>query len=201
MTPARWDLNKKIFATPTTACSTYNDYKHGYGRLSSNTYMNAIGTTALTSNYGKARITYIIGSLDNDLSDPDLDTSCEGMAQGRQRVERMDNFFRYLGTIYGTQAYSNKNMAIVAGYAHSARNVLGSAQAKAAIMEGFSTATPTPTPAVFKLGDLNKDGSVNTFDLSILLNKWGTADAVADIDASGQVDIFDLSKILTSWTN
>ena len=54
-------------------------------------------------------------------------------------------------------------MEIVDGYAHSARNVLGSAQAKAAIMEGFSTALK---------GDLNGDGSVNVFDLSVLLSRW-----------------------------
>ena len=191
MTPQRWSASKNAFAIPSTSCTTYNDYKHGYNRLSSNTYMNAVGASNLTSRYGAAKVTFIIGSLDNDPNDPNLDTSCEGMAQGSQRVERMQNFYKYLPTVYGAQAYSNKRMEIVDGYAHSARNVLGSAQAKAAIMEGFSTALK---------GDLNGDGSVNVFDLSRLLSAWETADAVADIDHSGTVNIFDLSALLTSWT-
>lgn len=33
------------------------------------------------------------------------------------------------------------------------------------------------------MGDLNNDGNVNIFDMSILLSKWGTADAIADLNS------------------
>lgn len=58
--------------------------------------------------------------------------------------------------------------------------------------------TPTPTPSATG-SDLNADGKVNVFDLSILLSNWGKS-GKGDIDNSGVVNIFDLSKLLTSWT-
>jgi hypothetical protein len=49
------------------------------------------------------------------------------------------------------------------------------------------------------VGDLNGDGTVNVFDLSILLSKWGTNDATADLNSDGTVNIFDLSTLLSHW--
>ena len=60
------------------------------------------------------------------------------------------------------------------------------------------TTTITPTPSG-KTGDLNKDGQVNIFDLSILLSHWGTADATSDVNHDGTVNIFDLSTLLSHW--
>jgi hypothetical protein len=50
-----------------------------------------------------------------------------------------------------------------------------------------------------KKGDLNKDGKINIFDLSMLLSRWRRANTIADINASGKVDIFDLSILLSRW--
>jgi hypothetical protein len=47
--------------------------------------------------------------------------------------------------------------------------------------------------------DLNNDGQVNVFDLSMLLSKWGTTDAAADINDDNSVGILDLSILLSSW--
>jgi hypothetical protein len=58
--------------------------------------------------------------------------------------------------------------------------------------------TPTPTPSG-KIGDLNHDGSVNIFDLSILLSGWGTTSATDDLNGDGTVNIFDLSIFLSHW--
>jgi len=49
-------------------------------------------------------------------------------------------------------------------------------------------------------GDINSDGVVNIFDLSILLSNWGATGGAADINKDGRVDIFDLSILLTNWT-
>jgi hypothetical protein len=54
------------------------------------------------------------------------------------------------------------------------------------------------TPTV-KIGDLNHDGSVNIFDLSIILSKWATTDANSDLNHDGTVNIFDLSILLSHW--
>lgn len=50
-----------------------------------------------------------------------------------------------------------------------------------------------------KPGDLNYDGKVDVFDLSILLSNWGASGGVADINKDGTVDIFDLSILLSNW--
>lgn len=60
--------------------------------------------------------------------------------------------------------------------------------------------TPTPTPVPGSTSaDVNSDGRVNVFDLSILLSNWGKS-GTGDIDRNGVVNVFDLSKMLTSWT-
>jgi hypothetical protein len=49
-------------------------------------------------------------------------------------------------------------------------------------------------------GDVNGDGIVDVYDLSILLSQWGlTGGATADINLDGRVDIFDLSMLLSQW--
>lgn len=59
------------------------------------------------------------------------------------------------------------------------------------------TATPTPTPT--NPADLNNDGKVNVFDLSILLSHWGGT-GIGDVDGNGAVNVFDLSRLLSGWT-
>jgi endoglucanase len=49
------------------------------------------------------------------------------------------------------------------------------------------------------VGDLNNDGVVNIFDLSIMLSDWGTNNATADLNHDGTVNIFDLSILLSHW--
>jgi hypothetical protein len=50
-----------------------------------------------------------------------------------------------------------------------------------------------------KIGDLNNDGSVNIFDLSILLSKYNTSTASADLNNDGIVNVFDLSILLSHY--
>jgi hypothetical protein len=49
------------------------------------------------------------------------------------------------------------------------------------------------------VGDINGDGVVNVTDLSLLLSKWGTADASADLNHDGTVNVLDLSALLAHW--
>lgn len=65
-----------------------------------------------------------------------------------------------------------------------------------------STPTPIPTPtptSISNTSDINIDGHVNVFDLSILLSHWGTS-GTGDIDVNGTVNVFDLSRLLNAWT-
>ena len=52
------------------------------------------------------------------------------------------------------------------------------------------------TPAC--VADLDGDGAVGGFDLSLLLGAWGT-DGGADLDRDGLVGGFDLSLLLSAW--
>jgi hypothetical protein len=47
--------------------------------------------------------------------------------------------------------------------------------------------------------DLNSDGKVNVFDLSILLRNWNKS-GQDDLNNDGKVNIFDLSILLRSWS-
>ncbi|MEY3026245.1 MAG: Dockerin type domain [Planctomycetota bacterium] len=47
--------------------------------------------------------------------------------------------------------------------------------------------------------DLNGDGIVNSADLTILLNQWGTSGSSADLNGDGTVGSADLSILLSSW--
>ncbi len=50
------------------------------------------------------------------------------------------------------------------------------------------------------VADLNGDGRVDAADLSMLLNAWGSNDALADLNGNGWVDAADLSILLNAWT-
>jgi subtilisin family serine protease len=58
--------------------------------------------------------------------------------------------------------------------------------------------TPTPPPAN-PLGDLNGDGHVNIFDLSMLLAYYNKNNGVGDLNNDGLTDIFDLSIMLINY--
>lgn len=50
-------------------------------------------------------------------------------------------------------------------------------------------------------GDVNRDGSVNVFDLSTLLTNWQrTGVSPSDVNGDSVVNIFDLSILLSKWT-
>ncbi len=82
------------------------------------------------------------------------------------------------------------------------------------ILSNGSTYTPTYSSNTFsngqcqggggttpKTGDVNGDGSVNVFDLSILLTNYGKAGTFSqgDLNSDGQINIFDLSILLSNY--
>ncbi|MCX5650164.1 MAG: dockerin type I domain-containing protein [Planctomycetota bacterium] len=48
--------------------------------------------------------------------------------------------------------------------------------------------------------DLNRDGTVNSQDLAILLNAWGTTGSPADLNGDGVVSAPDLAILLSRWS-
>ena len=66
---------------------------------------------------------------------------------------------------------------------------------------GNSSAQATVAAHVFATSDINQDGKVNVFDLSVLLSNWNaTGTNASDLNGDGVVNIFDLSALLSAWT-
>jgi hypothetical protein len=50
-------------------------------------------------------------------------------------------------------------------------------------------------------GDLNGDKVVNSSDVNLVINNWGSSNALYDPHNDGSVDIFDLSEVLSNYGN
>jgi len=57
----------------------------------------------------------------------------------------------------------------------------------------------TPDEGGGKVGDINRGQRVDVADLSLLLNRWSSADAAADLNKDGTVGLTDLSLLLNHW--
>lgn len=105
-------------------CWDYNRYKYGLEAL--NGTMQAVGESALRSQYGGRRVVYLLGELDNDPGADDLDRDCPAMLQGDHRLERGIICFNYGRQYYGLPVHNWHTMVTVPGVGHSAGNMFRS---------------------------------------------------------------------------
>jgi pimeloyl-ACP methyl ester carboxylesterase len=115
-----------LTAGEASACSGYDHYK--YGLVSPYAYLRANDAAAIPSRYMTRSVVYLLGSADTDTADDSLDVSCEAKWQGSQRLERGEQFYRYLGQVLGTGVYSTHAKSIVPNVGHHARNMYTSVQ-------------------------------------------------------------------------
>jgi len=123
------------FAVPKDPPADYDDYKYGLQDLKDTPYVAAVGAEALRGHYEAARVTYLLGALDTDKEDPDLDVSPPAMLQGAYRLQRGRLFFDYLGFTYGASIYERHTMSEVPGVDHDGERMFGSAAARAAMTQ------------------------------------------------------------------
>lgn len=50
-----------------------------------------------------------------------------------------------------------------------------------------------------KIADINQDGKVDSTDMAIIMNSWGSGDLAKDLNKDGKVDAADMSIMLSSW--
>jgi hypothetical protein len=114
------------FVTPSsTSCSRYNNYKYGLDNL--NNYMLSVGKEKLESNYQNRDVDIILGLLDTSTTDSDLDTSCQAMRQGDNRLERGKIYYNHLQDEFGSAIIEQQELDFVPSVGHSARGMFTSA--------------------------------------------------------------------------
>jgi hypothetical protein len=90
-------------------------------------------------------------------------------------------------------------MALPLGMSRDGYTIVGSARTSAGV-QGFVLDLPRPAPSC--PADLNGDGTVDGFDLGLLLGAWGACPGTpctGDVNADGAVDGFDLGLLLGAW--
>jgi len=115
--------------------STDNDYKYGLDNLSVTGYMNSIGATALRSRFETANCVFLCGSADNRDSNG-MDSTAPAMAQGAQRVARLQNYEDHLIDYYGAGISATKRFYLVQGAVHSFVEVFTSQRGRYEVLSG-----------------------------------------------------------------
>ena len=61
--------------------------------------------------------------------------------------------------------------------------------------------TISATFSVAKIGDINRDGSVDDKDLALMLSVWGQTDSSvpADLNDDGKIDEYDMAILMLHW--
>ena len=103
----RVDGSTEQFEKPNVGnCGLYNNYKYGTNML--NQYMKYYHLDTLINRYKRRKISYGVGSRDNNPNSSSMDDSCQAMFQGDHRLERATIFVNYLKHIYGDLGDNHK---------------------------------------------------------------------------------------------
>jgi hypothetical protein len=132
------------FAIP-SGCRDYDEYK--YGLDARNRYMSTISAAAVISQYPQRHVTYLVGADDISRTN-DLDTSCEGEAQGYTRYERGVAYANHIEKYFSSTHHS---LGVVPGVGHDSYGMSTSSAGRAAILPDPGTipetaVDPTPMP-------------------------------------------------------
>ena len=113
----RVDGSTEQFEKPNVGnCGLYNNYKYGTNML--NQYMKYYHLDTLINRYKRRKISYGVGSRDNNPNSSSMDDSCQAMFQGNHRLERATIFVNYLKHIYGDLG-NNHKLYIAQGVNHN----------------------------------------------------------------------------------
>ena len=113
----RVDGSTEQFEKPNVGnCGLYNNYKYGTNML--NQYMKYYHLDTLINRYKRRKISYGVGSRDNNPNSSSMDDRCQAMFQGDHRLERATIFVNYLKHIYGDLG-DNHKLYIAQGVNHN----------------------------------------------------------------------------------
>lgn len=126
---AGWD------APALASCPAYNDFRYGLGNLPPYAVDHG-GADAILARYPTRRITYLIGTADDDPGSASLDRSCAARAQGANREERALNYHRHLEVVFGPRMDLSQPIVTVPGVGHDASGMLSSRWGREALRAG-----------------------------------------------------------------
>lgn len=92
--------------------------KWGYGMEDPYSYIRGRDLKKLLKDYARKHVFYICGERDKDPNNSSLSKTNAAMLQGRQRLERMTIFYKYLQHTYGQSITKSQSFAVAAGVAH-----------------------------------------------------------------------------------
>ncbi len=105
-----------------------------------------------------------------------------------------------LGTGAWSIAYNTATLTPELSHTVRAQYIRPTTDLKSGFSQLVSFYVGNGNPGNTVTADLNKDGSVNLTDFSILLFNWNTTAPTADINADGLVSLPDFSIMLFNWT-
>ena len=115
---------KNQFAIPSNSCLEYNDWKFGLGNLFN--YPATFGPELIRNRFEKREVVYLLGERDNNPKSASLDTTCEAMLQGKERLERGIIYFNYLNSYYGSKIANFQSLFTVPNVGHDNLGIFSS---------------------------------------------------------------------------
>jgi pimeloyl-ACP methyl ester carboxylesterase len=113
------------------SCPGFDDWKYGLKKMPF--YSGKESAADIEKAYVKRDVSYLLGELDTDRNHPAPDKSCSAEAQGESRLQRGQNYFRYLQKRH--PAGLNQRLIIVPKVGHSGDTIFTSPEGQAALFQ------------------------------------------------------------------
>ncbi|AJW45207.1 alpha/beta fold hydrolase [Ralstonia mannitolilytica] len=107
----------------TSVCPDYDHYK--YGMVDMVPYAAGKSGRMLFNRYAQRRVTYLVGTNDNDPNHRVLDKACGAEAEGPTRLDRARNYWRYERHLAGRKRVNHQAHEVV-GVGHDQARMFGS---------------------------------------------------------------------------
>ncbi|MFK7702186.1 hypothetical protein [Pseudomonas caspiana] len=129
---AYFDTERPVPVTK-ASCPGFNEWKYGLNGMPP--YAGKIKAADIEDDYVKRDVTYLLGQHDTDPKHPALDKTCGAEAQGAQRLERGENYFKYLQKRHPEGL--NQRLIVVPNVGHSGDGMFTSPQGQAVLFKDF----------------------------------------------------------------
>lgn len=123
-----------------SVCPDYDHYK--YGMVDMVPYAAGKSGRMLFNRYAQRRVTYLVGTNDNDPNHRVLDKACGAEAEGPTRLDRARNYWRYERHLAGRKRVNHQAHEVV-GVGHDQARMFGSRCGAQAVFGMPSSANAT----------------------------------------------------------